>query len=419
MTMRLGRAAINDDPTAGSVRLSADELSFKFDLGAASVAEYQALTQQLRGLTGNADEPVVPFTWSEDPTLDGYYTDARVEVEPAAVALTTGYASATARLRRITGGFARPRVEVTTTMVTRTNSHAIAAPSPLLLFSAAEAIDRDDSAYTVTGSGLLAVDGGTNMAALETSNATSAGSKSYRYSTLAADHYIGAATVEVDYSGTFYALSGVHAPADLSDAKWRLGNGVVRCYAEWNATNANYDLVVESWNGTAWAGTNFAPSDGSVAAGGPPLFGWSTGYPAARVVRNSPEQCVLRFDSAAMTTYVSIARGQPFVVVNVTETEATPTYQMGWDPTAPGSPASTAITGGARASANDSNGRRWLVSCPSTVTFGGAVYLSVSALTSTWQLCPDYLLEITANSGLTMRNYFMAATAFHQQVVAR
>jgi len=80
---------------------------------------------------------------------------------------------------------------------------------------------------------------------------------------------------------------------------------------------------------------------------------------------------------------------------------------------------STSITGGARASANDFNGRRWLISCPSTVTFAGAVYVSVSALTTTWQLCPDYLLEATANSGATMRNYFMAASTFHQRVVAR
>jgi len=137
MTMTIGRATINDDPAGGTFRARGDEVSFRFDLAASSVAQYQALMQQLRGMDGNDDSSTWPFTWSEDATFDGYYTDVRVEIEPAEVALTTGSAQASLRMRRVSGGFAQPRIEVTTTMATRTNSHAIASPVPLLLFSPA------------------------------------------------------------------------------------------------------------------------------------------------------------------------------------------------------------------------------------------------------------------------------------------
>jgi len=338
MTMTIGRATINDDPAGGTFRARGDEVSFRFDLAASSVAQYQALMQQLRGMDGNDDSSTWPFTWSEDATFDGYYTDVRVEIEPAEVALTTGSAQASLRMRRVSGGFAQPRIEVTTTMATRTNSHAIASPVPLLLFSPATGsqFDFDPSEYTAGTQAVLDVDDGSTLIAYETTYASSVGTKAHRFGTPPAAHYSGAATIEADFGGTFYALEGAHAP--------------VRAYPVYNAGNGNTDLQVESWNGSAWAGTAFSPSDASVAAGGPPLFGVAGLVAAARIVRNSAVQCVLRFDLGALTTYLSVARGQPFITATVIETAATPTYQMGWEPTAPGSPASTSITGGARAS---------------------------------------------------------------------
>lgn len=418
MTMTLGRAAIDDDPDGSSLRFRGDEVSFEFNLGASSVAEYQAITQQLRGMANNADETVFPFTWSEDPTLDGYYKNVQVDVEPSPVALTTGTAIAKVRMERVEGGAARPRLEVTTTSVVRTNSHSIVAPSPLLLFAPGGTIDFDPSEYTVTAFGTLDVAAPEDLTAYEASSTL--GSKSYRLGVPAGSHYSAAATIEADYGGTFYPLVGQHAPADFNEANWRIGNGIVRLSPSWSASDKTYKLLVESWNGTAWAGTEFLAVDG-VAAGVYPLFGSSLSgpltYAAARIVRNSPETCIIRFDFSTLVTFVTVSRGVPFVVVHVTTVGQN--TNMGWNVTAPGAPAATTFTGGARASANDSNGRRWLISCPSALSGGTAPYVTSATTSSTWQLCPDYQLEITANNGLTMRNYFMAATSFRQQVVAR
>jgi hypothetical protein len=110
MSMTLGRFSTSEDPDAGSLRQSGDEVRFESMIVAADLNEFKARVQQLRGLVDNDDERVFPFTWSEDSTFDGFYTDLDVEVNDQPAMLASFSAPFSVRMRRVVGGFARPRV---------------------------------------------------------------------------------------------------------------------------------------------------------------------------------------------------------------------------------------------------------------------------------------------------------------------
>ena len=431
MSMTIGRCAITRSPSVGSLRQSGDVVSFRAWLMAADVDEMNARIQQLRGLMNNPDEDTFPFTSAEFPALDGFYTDFSVEVEDSPGMLTSGKVPFSVRMRRVAGGYGRPRFETTVSRVVRTNSHGVTAPAGIPVAIAnnnGTGMEQDwQNAFglpTASGFGQFSVDGmDADLQVYEF--AWSATSKSYRTTRTPAQFYQGAATVEVSYGGTFYPANGSQVQSDLS-AMWRLSNGLTRVYPLYSSGRGSPVLMVENWDGAAWAGTEFAFIDGAVSAtayrellgGGGAV---QTTYAHARVIRNSPEACVIRMDYGYYSTTIAIAYGQPFVVVSIIQNEVGSTVKHGWRATAPGAPASATFTGGIKATAPDSNSRQFLLVNPAATSASTpSMWLTTAATASTWQMCSDFATyEISAFDGTAMRDYFIGHTAIRQQVVAR
>ena len=218
MSMTIGRCAITEDPDAGSLRQRGDEVSFRSMLAAADVDEFKARVQQLRGLMNNPDEDVFPFTWSEDSSFDGFYTDIDVEVEDSAVMLTTGVAPFRVRMRRVSPVGSSPSIDCPGVRLTRTNDHAIASQagqwSVPASATAAESPDGLSKAIAVATRT-------TDTGALRTFFWDGSGVSSGRFIVAPADHYVGSALVESKGVGsTFYAVHGRQAA--LSPTNWRL-----------------------------------------------------------------------------------------------------------------------------------------------------------------------------------------------------
>jgi hypothetical protein len=127
MSITLGRFSTSEDPDAGSLRQTGDEVQFESMIVAASLDEFKARVQQLRGLMDNDDERVFPFTWSEDSTFDGFYTDLDVEVSDQPAMMASFAAPFSVSMRRVVGGFAMPLFEVITSYVERTNAFTLGA----------------------------------------------------------------------------------------------------------------------------------------------------------------------------------------------------------------------------------------------------------------------------------------------------
>ena len=70
----IGRVTIDDGgaPDPG-VSWDGDQLSFRGTIIADTQAAMVAKRDQIIGLANNADEPVIPVTWSDDDTVDGFY----------------------------------------------------------------------------------------------------------------------------------------------------------------------------------------------------------------------------------------------------------------------------------------------------------------------------------------------------------
>lgn len=430
MSMTLGRFSTTEDPEAGSLRQSGDRVEFESMIVGTSTADMQAKVQQLRGLVDNPDESVFPFTWSEDSTFDGFYTDVEVDVEDTPAMYAAWNVPFTVRMRRVSG-YGRPRVEFMVTRTLRTNSHAVTAPESLAVVLA-NANDTDLETDWPNDFGTPA-NGASFPASGVTSDLTaytfawSASTKTYRTTRTPAQFYQGAASVEFSYGGTYYATHGEQVPAEASTS-WRVSNGLTRAYPVYNTGRGYSALEVETWDGSGWAGTTFAFIDGAIGATSyRGLFGSGTGagqtkYAHCRVLRNDPAMVVIRMDYAFYSTTISLTYGQPWVVVSIIENVTTAAVKHGWRAIAAGTPASATLTGGIKATASDSNGRKFLVTSPSTVSASvPSVWATTAAKTSTWQLCADWDSgwDLTTGTGTGLRDYFLGNTAVDQKVVIR
>ena len=434
MSITLGRYVGADDPDGGTIRQSGDTLSFDFDLVGTSVADMQAKIQQIRGLNNNPAEKAFPFTWSEDGNLDGYYTDVRADVTDTDVALATGFSRASVSMTRIAGGWKRPRIETLVSRGLRVNAHGVVTPASIayaLQNGATTLVESDLGLW----SGLVASSGlytDTNPVAFGSvvnigEYSYALGSRAYTTTLPPANYYDSACKIEVAYGGVYYTMEGPQVPVEVASNPWRMSNGNVRVYPTYNTGTRTVDLKVESYDGTTWNGTVFAFGDGASGAwaakallgAGSAVVQTSPWY--LRVVKNTPWTCVIRIDYVQFTTYLTVLRGHPYVIVKVVENNTAATVKHGWKATAPGGPVSAAFAGGAHATADDTNLRRWQIVTPvaSTVAATPAVWTTAATLSSTWQLCPDYKTEVTAAAGVTMRDYFLCATSFAQSVVPR
>lgn len=341
MSMTVGRASLTTDPS--SISFDGDTLTLGFDILPSTLAEAKALRQQILGLANNADEPVIPVTWSGDSDLDGFYRVESVSVAPEQTYLFNNLMRASVTLERVGGGFAKPRVDMAFVGVVRpTAAHNPASKVAGIWipdawawqqFGTVASFDRVTETGTVQSTATPTTDLG-NAAA---------------YGIAPADFYAGACLIEQSVGGTWYPVVGRHVPAGAIGGI-RLSNSLVR--VTWQTDG---DLELEVWDGTsAWD----AVTDITLKNSGSVLVPRSV----PTVIMNTPNRCSLRWPthgaSSLLTTRfvtLSVRRGD-LVIDGVWETSG-----LVWEFGAKSTTAATSITGAIHQTSNGAAGHRWVV----------------------------------------------------------
>ncbi len=384
MSVTIGRASLND---LYDLRVSGRRVSFKVDIEGSDRYGMQALRQQLAGLVDNRDEEVVPFTWSEDSSLDGFYRVVSVDVPSATTQLVNGYVpEVTVELEQIPG-FAKPTWETTTQSVIRTNSHGITAGTPSAIvgsFVAAPtwALDTDWASPSYSSrlvSSGVGEGGGSYLGHAIIRRSAPTSLASFRVNGPAANFYDWGCKLEVELtSGTWYTMVGRQVP---QDARWRISNGLVRLTSAKTGTPGS----IEIWSGSAWEGRNIAHwYSSAIALGiGEPTSGW---FGSLAVLRNAHEQVTVQAVGFQRTLTYTVARGWNHI-------EFAQYFRdngwMGIGLDSSHAAACTAITGGIRATSNDANGNR--------IVFGTADTFSTNLVSG--GLWPSGVATDRANAG--------------------
>lgn len=411
MSVTIGRASLDD---LYDLRVRGNRVSFRTDIEGADVYEMKALRQQLAGLADNRDETVVPFTWSEDATLDGFYRVVGTSIGSSDVMLSTGFVpEVDVELEQIPG-FANPWFEVTTQSVVRTNGHSVTTPSGVVAHSIVENTYTHDlrpSLTSASSSSLLHADGGTNAITIYKATAPVA-LTSYRFSVLPAAFYYASCRLELSIGGTWYPMVGRQIPEGY---QWRISNGIVRLTA---ASGAAADGTFEAWDNTTEAWESQDVAHWTTSALGPRIgLPTVTGQPPrVSVLRNSPEQVAVRAAGNNYEMDYSIQRGARHVSASFTSATAA-TYGAGFG--AASIAASTSFTGGIARTSNDANGNRMIfgtAAAASYSTTNGAAWLSSAATSGSMWWGIDL-----AGAGVTTvrRDEFMAVASMCQRVVVR
>lgn len=416
MSMTIGRAAIATDPAEGSLAIDGDLVSFTAILSGITTAECQARIAQLAGLVGNNDEPVVPFTWSADANFDGFYRVESLQVQPMAVYLLTGQLEFAISLGKVTG-FGRPQFESVASSVVRINAHGVTAPTGIVVTSwIGGDVASWDTDYASTGSVIDTEDG---SSWLERSVLTAPQPpKSRQWSVYASAYYQSTAKIEIKLGSSWYPWVGTQPPAAVG-LNWRISNGVVRFTPSTSGSSGTF--LIETYSSGAWAGTTFKTRLGVTVV---PLLEAGTTPAPFRIVRNSPEAVVVRvrMPGQGVTCDIGLRRGDSWIEMSFSS--AGIAWPYGID--CASAIASTAFTGGIRATANDANGRRFLISCPSTITtdlVNGSVKLTTGATAAQFQVTADYqkvgISGVTPGTDTGLRDYFLAARTERVRVVSR
>lgn len=317
MSTTIGRCSLVGDPY--NMSISGTQVSFSIDIEPTTVGttdQVKAQCQQLSGLVENRDEPVVPFTWSEDPNLNGFYKDLDVSIPWAALELTTGWAQGAQITMERVGGYANPWFEVTTQAVLRTNVHGLTVPAARSVATCADATETDwGSLASYTFGSLLVDDGsGTGSGVVDYgANAVPLDAASFRFASAPSSFYTGACVVEILYGSTWYKVMGRNIPRVKV---WRISNGYVRLTSANGATSGKF----ETWDyvNDVWVGQNVKHYSSGTHTG----IGIGTGSTQATVtiLRNSPESVTVKCSgylsgTSGHTWSISytVARAQQFV----------------------------------------------------------------------------------------------------------
>jgi hypothetical protein len=291
MSVTIGRAGTGgvtlDDPD--SVRITGSTLELSGDTLPASVAAMKALRDQLVGLTVNPDEPVVPFTWSEDSSLDGFVRVAAAQAEYVPTSLSTGYVRWSATLERVnTDGV----FEVKVVAAILTNNHSVTisnydeADDKFADIHGIPGADLGDWGVTLSGPYALTTATGDLGVWFGYQNYGLNASSWMQYVVTPGDYYDGACLIEASIGGTWYPISGRSLPRDVTATDVRISNGILR--VGWTATR----LQVAPYDGSQWD----AAKDYKVG-----IYDWAdaevdawSAVSRVAILRNSPEQIVVR-----------------------------------------------------------------------------------------------------------------------------
>lgn len=282
MTLTIGRFGVDvttNGPSAFS--LSGDQLRISGPMRVSSVADMKTLRQQLSGYIDNPWEPVVPVTWTTDTSVNGYYTVDDVTIDVPTFGYKNGFASFDATLTRVRG-YGGPVTESVCTGTARagkpggvTASTWHAVPSAAYAFNAA------------TPGTISATRTGPGGNIYPRTHATAYYSARPTFIMPTANWYDMAATIKS--SGSVM----VGRQFDPSYTSWELSNGLVKMTTS-SARSPSWNLYAPIYATPASWGTAVQIQPAKMTGGPTVLSAISVDQPTLTVLRNAPEECIIR-----------------------------------------------------------------------------------------------------------------------------
>lgn len=281
------------------------------------VDSWRAIRQQIRGLT-EFDEAVVPVTWAQDPTLDGWYQVEAATVDSNPISLAEGAGPFTATLRRVGSS---PLLDHRLRQCVAPNSHSLQAVTHIgdsfvgIPGTATELgfpgnyVEQNVS----TASGLIY-----RAASPWFSSTQLVVSNDYRYVAPPAGAYQGSCRVTANYGGTYRPVVGRRL-GSLSATQVVADNGLIRIEAQ------SSGFGFERWNGSAWQTLS------TIFVGDTNNSNLFTNLRSVTILRNSPETVQIRLSYAGTSSIdyhrhidIILQRGQPYVALQALVTSPPP-----------------------------------------------------------------------------------------------
>ena len=319
--------------------------------GARSLAELVAVRDQVRGLEGNRDEPVVPVVCAGDPSLDGFYrvSGSRVGSDPTMRLSTGSVLPWSVSLERVAGS-ASPVFDTRLLHAVRSGSAVTPASSDPL-----HGVPPTTTVYRRGSNGLGSLversiaDGGSVYVSVWAGNDSQANAE---WQAAPDGVYRGSASVLRVDGGTGYPIVGKDVDGDLDPNRgWSLSNGLVSVRPSEGLGGTAGCITVLSWAGSGFESANVLSF--TVAASTLDSFA------AVSILRNSPEATTVRLQAERQdgrtfaSIDITIRRGDR-TVQDVLRPSASSAMSVNNTTTALG----TAITGSVRVTSNDADGNR-------------------------------------------------------------
>lgn len=428
----IGRAFTGLDVDAASARWAGRALSLTGDLYLGSVAAANrrgtaaAVRDRLMALVDSRDELVVPVTFSEDTTVDGWYRLDGASVDYNAATLNDGYLSWSADLTRVGEG-AMPQVEVVSSYGVITNGWSVTNTT---LNSNKAVISGAPSTAYDGSNGYRGPDGGSRVAETGTLNIFAAlsgvpaspGTVIHRWSIDPDDAYIGGCSLVGTYAGLSSVLCLGRGMTPAAEGMI-VSNGIVR------ATIASGVLKVQAYDSGSWVNVGpltwvFTISDG----GSPSTLAWSQ-TARVTVLRNSPEEVSVRLLGASnlpakygrVWVDLTVKRGHRIVFVTVRSD-----VEIFWTVDPSTATACTNISGGMRQTNADASGNRFVLTGGQSVTSNSTTgQLYNSGASGSYKFTVGIGTEFngasaaTIDTAVNVAQQFLAGPSETQRIVAR
>lgn len=341
-----------------------------------NVSHAEVLRSQLNGYVDNSDEPIVPVLWDEDPRVNGFYKVVAASVSMQGSSLDSGMFPFSVTLDRV-ASFADPLFESILIGADMVNDFA-ANGHPW------HALPNEHSGYsaTVASSSTRASDGDTIRFYDYYGNGYA---QTPRFFLPPANWYSGAAFIAASATGTATGHQSATYAADVHNfvklvglqhqnytpGAWCLSNGLVRLVIE-----SVVGIYLDVYSGGAWR-TGISVVDFLIKdqANSITLGGASATWKTMRVLRNSPECCIVRLSaegaggsSFSYTLDIALRRGAPYITCFLTTVKANANWQPLIGLRSGSGIAATATTTGLRETANNSDGNRQVIGASKTTT---------------------------------------------------